>query len=57
MHKHCYQQFAHGYTKGVRNEKQPSTSNDPKYESRNFEAVQIFACNHVLKLEKAASMK
>ena len=57
MHKHCYQQFTHGYTKGVRNEKQPSTSNDPKYESRNFEAVKVFVCNHVLKLGKAASMK
>ena len=57
VHKHCYQQFTHGYTKGVRNEEQPSTSNDPKYDSGNFEAVKVFVCNHVFKLVKAASMK
>ena len=57
VHKHCYGQFTHGYTKGVRNEEQPSTSTDPKYNSGNFEAVKVFVCNHVLKLGKAASMK
>ena len=57
MHKHCYQQFTPGYTKGVRNEEQPSTSNDPKYESDNFEAFKEYVCNHFLKLGKAASMK
>ena len=57
MHKHCYQQFTHGYTKGFRNEEQPSTSNDPKYDSGNFETVKVFFCNHVLKLGKAANMK
>ena len=51
VHKHCYQQFTHGYTKGVRNEEQQSTSNDPKYDSSNFEAVKVF------KLGKPASMK
>ena len=39
------------------NEEQPSTSNDPKYDSGNFEAVKVFVFNHVLKLGKAASMK
>ena len=57
VHKHCYQQFTHGCKKGVRNEEQPSTWNDPKYDSGNFEAVKIFVCNHVLKLGKAASIK
>ena len=53
LHKHCYQQFTHGYTKGVCNEEQISTSNDRKYDSGNFEAVKVFVCNHVLKLGKA----
>ena len=53
LHKHCYQQFTHGYTKGVCNEEQLSTSNDRKYDSGNFEAVKVFVCNHVLKLGKA----
>ena len=39
VHKHCYQQFTYGYTKGVHNEEQQSTSNDPKYDSGNFELV------------------
>ena len=53
LHKHCYQQFTHGYTKGVRNDEQLSTSNDRKYDSGNFEAVKVFVCNHVLTLGKA----
>ena len=57
VHKHCYQQFAHRYKKGVRNEEQPSTWNDPRCDSGNFEAVEIFVCNHVLKPGKAASIK
>ena len=57
VHKHCYQQFTHGYTKGVCNKDQPLTSKDPKYDSGKFEAVKVFVCNPVLKLGKAASMK
>ena len=57
VHKHCYKKFTRGYTKDVRNEEQPSTSNEPKCDSGNFEAVKVFVCNHVLKLGKAASMK
>ena len=52
VHKHCYGQFTHGYTKGVRNEEQSSTSNDPKYNSGNFEAVKVFSVIMFLSLEK-----
>ena len=57
MHKHCYQQFTHRCRKGIRNEEQPSTSNDPKYDRGNFEAVKAFVCNHGLKPANDASMK
>ena len=51
VHRYCYHQFTHGYTKGVRNEEQQSTSIDPKYGSSNFEAVKVF------KVGKPESMK
>ena len=61
VHKHCYQDFKHGFKCGVASVKKDSTSENspraPMYEKDDFDKVKKFINSHVIEEGQCISMK
>ena len=61
VHKHCYQDFKHGFTSGVASVKKDNTlqnsAHPPIYEKGDFDKVKKFINSHTIEEEQCISMK